>query len=160
MKSIRQFTILIALVSVGSLLSAQETDIPRRDVPPPVLAAFDKAYPHAKVLEWEREIHNGKVYYEAETVDGKIPRNVLYFPDGTVAQIEEKMAVNEVPPVVAQAAKNGFPKSTIRSAHKVTQGDTVEYALELKGVKQKEIVIRADGTIASNEGKTAIDRSK
>lgn len=158
MSSIKHFTMLIAVVSICSVLSAQETEISRRDVPPPILAAFDKAYPRAKVLEWEKEIHNGKVYYEAETVDGKIPRNVLYSPDGTVAQIEEKIAVSEIPPAVAQAVKKNYSNSTIRSAHKVTQGDMVEYALGLRGGNPKEVVIRADGTIASNEGKTAIDR--
>lgn len=73
-----------ALLSYSA--SAQETEISRKDVPPVVLAAFNKVYGSAKVLEWEKEIYGGKLYYEAETVDGKVSRNILYSPDGTVAR--------------------------------------------------------------------------
>jgi|SRR5215469_10234766 len=38
-------------------------------------------------------------------------------------------------------------------------GSSVEYALALKGGNQRGVVIRADGTTASSEGKTAIDRN-
>lgn len=161
MNFIKNFTmLLVAAACVSCVVSAQETEIARKDVPPAVLAAFDKVYPTAKVLEWEKEIHNGKLYYEAETVEGKLPRNVLYIPDGTIAQIEEKIAANEVPTTVANAVKRRYPKASIRSAHKITHGISVEYALALKGGNQKRVVMHADGTIASNDGKTAIDRNE
>ena len=66
MNPIRRLTMLVAVASICCALSAQE-DIPRRDVPAAVLAAYDKAYPGAMVLEWDKEIHSGKLYYEAET---------------------------------------------------------------------------------------------
>jgi hypothetical protein len=69
---------------------AQETEVAKKDVPPQVLAAFNKAYPNDKVLEWQKEIHSGKQYYEAETVDAKVARNVMYKPDGKLAQTEER----------------------------------------------------------------------
>lgn len=156
----KHFSMLVAVVSICCAVSAQETEISRRDVPPAVLAAFEKAYPNAKVLEWEKEIHSGKLYYEAETVDGKIPRNILYSPDGVVAQVEEKIAANKIPAAVADAVKRQYPDANIRSAEKVTAGDTTEYTLQLKGANQKKVVMRADGTIASSEGKTAIDRNR
>ena len=159
MNIVRHFTMLaVAAASLSCTVSAQETEIARKDVPPAVLASLEKAYPSAKVLEWEKEIHGGKLYYEAETVDGKVPRNILYSPDGTVVQIEEKIAADEIPTAVADAAKRQYPNATIRSAHKIIHGDTLEYALALTGGKQRKVAMHADGTIASSEGKTAIDR--
>lgn len=162
MNPIKYFTMLAAVASIAicCTVSAQETEISRRDVPTAVLAAFEKAYPNAKVLEWEKEIHSGKLYYEAETVDGKVPRNILYSPDGVVAQVEEKIAANEIPAAVTESVKRQYPNASIRSAEKVTRNGTAEYALGLKGANQKKIVMRADGTIASKEGKKAIDRNE
>jgi hypothetical protein len=160
MNLIKYFTMLVAVASICCAVSAQETEISRKEVPSAVLASFDKAYPTAKVLEWEKEIHSGKLYYEAETVDGKVPRNILYSPDGTIAQTVEKIAATDIPPAVGQGLKRELPNAAIRSAQKVTNGQAVEYALELKGGNQKKVVMRADGTIASNEGKKAIDRGQ
>ena len=55
--------------------------------------------------------------------------------------------------------KRQYPNATVRSASKVTNNGTAEYALELKGAKQKKVVMCSDGTIASSEGKKAIDRN-
>lgn len=156
----KHFSMLVAVVSICCAVSAQETEISRRDVPPAVLAAFGKAYPNAKVLEWEKEIHSGKLYYEAETVDGKMPRNILYSPDGDVAQVEEKIAAKEIPGAVVEGVKRQYPKATVSTAEKVTHNGATEYVLKLKGANQKSAVIRADGTVASSEGKKAIDRNQ
>lgn len=156
----KHFSVLVAVASICCTVYAQETEISRRDVPPAVLAAVEKAYPNAKVLEWEKEIHSGKLYYEAEAVDGKVPRNILYSPDGGVAQITEKVGISDIPAPVVEGVKRQYPKASIRSAQKVTNGEVVEYALSLNGANQKRVVIRADGTIASSEGKTAVDRNQ
>lgn len=55
-------TMFLAAAVLCCSVSAQETEIKRKDVPPVVLAAFDKAYSSVKVLEWEKEIHGGKLY--------------------------------------------------------------------------------------------------
>jgi hypothetical protein len=116
-------------------------------VPPAVLAAFDKTYSSAKVLEWEKEIHSGKIYYEAETVDGKTSRNILYTPEGVVAQIEEKITTKDLPAAVTDAVKKQYPSATIRSASKVTHDGVSEYKLDLKGAQPTKLVMRGDGTV-------------
>lgn len=160
MNLVKYFTMLAAIASICCAVSVQETEISRKDVPPAVIATFEKAYPNAKVLEWEKEIHSGKLYYEAEIVDGKVPRNILYSPDGIVAQVEEKIAASEIPAAVVEGVKRQYPNASIRSAEKVTRNGFTEYALELKGANQKKIAMRVDGTVASNEGKKAIDRNQ
>jgi hypothetical protein len=160
MKFIQHATMFVAVTFICCLAQAQETEISHRDVPPVVLAAFEKVYASAKVLEWEKEIYNGKLYYEAETVDGKVPRNILYSPDGTVAQIVEKIAPGDLPSAVTEGVKRQYPNATIRGSQKITYADATEYGLSLSGSKQKKVMMSADGTVASAEGKTAIERNQ
>ena len=93
-------------------------------------------------------------------LDGKVPRNILYTPDGTAVNVEEGIAVKDIPAAVVEAVKRQYPDASIRSAEKVTHGDVLEYKLALKGGNQKKVVMRADGTVASSGGKTAIDRDQ
>lgn len=142
-----------------SIIFAQETEVSRKDVPPAVLSSFSKAYPNAKVLEWEKEIHGGKLYYEAETVEEKVARNVLFSPDGSTVQIEEKVAPKDLPLVVADSVKQQYPGATIRSAYKVSHLDVTEYALTMSGASPSKLVVNTEGLIVSKEGKKALYRN-
>ena len=154
------FTAFCAISIFASAVSAQETEISRRDVPPAVLSAFSKDYPNAKVLEWEKEIQGGTLYYEAETVDGKLARNIMYSPDGSTAQVEEKVAPKDLPQTVTDAVKQQYPNATVRSANKVTHLDVTEYSLSMSGSAPSKLVLSSDGTIVSKEGKKALDRNQ
>ena len=160
MKPTKYFTMIVFAVVLCCAASAQETEIKRKDVPRIILAAFDKAYSTVKVLEWEKEIHGGKLYYEAETVDGKISRNLLYAPDGTLAQITEKVDSMALPVAVTDRIKQQYPTATIRAAYKVTHADLIEYSIALSGRGPKKIVANAEGTIVSTDGKTALERAE
>jgi len=159
MKLATCFPLFLAAAVLSCTVSAQETEIKRKDVPPVVLAAFDNAYSSVKVLEWEKEIHGGKLYYEAETVDGKVSRNVLYSPDGTLAQIAEKVSLQELPAAVTESVKRQYTNASIRAAFRISHANLVEYGLSLSGGGPKKVVVNADGTIASTEGKTALERN-
>lgn len=146
MKLIKYSTIFVVTAVLCCAASAQETEFNRKDVPPVVLAAFDKTYSTAKVLEWEKEIHGGQIYYEAETVEGKVSRNVLYAPDGILAQVIEKVTLKDLPPSVTEGVKRQYSTATIRAAYKVTHADTVEYGLSLRGA-------------APTDAKTSLERN-
>lgn len=157
----KAFLTAFCVISIFSCaISAQETEISRRDVPPAVLSAFNKDYPNAKVLEWEKEIHGGRLYYEAETVDGKVARDIMYSPDGSTAQVEEKVAPRDLPQAVTDAVKQQYPNATIRSANKVTHLGVTEYALSMSGASPSKLVLSSDGTVVSKEGKKALDRNQ
>jgi hypothetical protein len=65
----RSFKVLssIAAVSVAACVSAE--DVSRQQVPAAVLNAFDKAYPGAQDVEYEREVKNGTTYFEIDFED-------------------------------------------------------------------------------------------
>ena len=129
-------------------LHGQEQKVSSRDVPEAVRTAFAKAYPAAKVGNWDKEIFEGKVVYEAEGVtDGKIIRNVMYSPDGNVVQVEETVPIADLSASIIGAVSKQYPKAEIQSAEKKTHGETVEYVLKLKGATVKKVVVDTDGRI-------------
>ena len=137
----RPFVRLGLAVSVVSLLShsafAQEVKLKKKQVPRAVIAAFQSAYPQATMRGFAREKENGKVYYEVESVEGATTRDVLYNPDGTVAEIEESIAVADLPAAASEALRAKYPGAVITKAEKITRGDVTEYEAHAKAGKKR-----------------------
>src|SRR5262245_41350907 len=82
---------------------AQEKKISEQDLPVAVRAAFERSYPHAKVQGASQEVEKGKKLYEIESVDGTVRRDLLYMADGSIIEIEEDLAVSDLPDAVKAA---------------------------------------------------------
>lgn len=140
--------LLLAGLLVSSRATAQEKKIGRKDVPPAVLAAFQKAYPHAKIKRTSTEVENGKTYFEIESADGAQARDILYFADGTVAEIEEAVAVGTLPEPVRTAIGKEFAGAKIAKAEKTTKGTEVSYEVHVAlGSKKGSIVVDPSGKV-------------
>jgi len=121
----------ITLLLCHSLV-AQEKKIPAKDVPAAVIKAFKTAYPNATIRGYAREKENGKTYYEIESRDGKTGRDVLYNPDGTVAEVEETIAANDLPAAAQQMIHARHAKAVITKVEKTTVGDKVTYEISAR----------------------------
>ncbi|MBN1559684.1 PepSY-like domain-containing protein [candidate division KSB1 bacterium] len=147
-------TALAFLFIVG--LPAEES-IHVSDLPAPVLSAFQKAYPNAKIKEAAKEEEDGQVVYEIESEDGKQKRDILYAADGTLIELEEAMPFGELPAAVKKAVTEKYPDAKVEKAEKLTKGSTIQYEVSLEdGDQDVEVVLDAQGNIihaeASNEG--------
>jgi hypothetical protein len=148
-----RFTLFTTLAFVVALLicakvvaSAQgDQKIKAKDLPAAVTAAFQKAYPNAKIKGTSKEVENGKTMYEVESVDGKINRDLLYNADGTCAEIEETIPGKALPSDVANALNKSFPKGKVMKSEKLTKGETIRYELLIQSGKEKHEVV-FDGT--------------
>src|SRR5467141_1368974 len=149
MKSIRTISRAALIAMAVSLLTiaaaAQEKKITAKDVPAAVISAFKTAYPNATIRGYAREKENGKVFYEIESREGTTTRDVLYNPDGTVAEIEESIAATDLPLEVQQALKEKFPKAVITKVEKTTAGDKVSYEIVARQGK-KRVTIEFDSS--------------
>jgi hypothetical protein len=114
---------------------AGEKKIAKKNLPAPVMAAFQKAYPKATIKGASTEAEEGKTYYEIESLDGKVKRDLLYLADGTVAEIEETVAPADLPPPVKAAVTDKYPKGKISKAEMVTRGAVVAYDVVVKSGK-------------------------
>jgi hypothetical protein len=147
----RLFVRLALTASVVSMLScsvlAQEARLKKKQVPRAVIAAFQSAYPQATMRGFAREKENGKVYYEVESIEGQTTRDVLYNADGTVAEIEEGIAVGDLPAAAVEGLRAKYPGAVVTKAEKITRGDITEYEAHAKiGKKRVAMEFDASGT--------------
>jgi hypothetical protein len=156
---------LCAIVSLSALfcLSAlsQEKKINKKDLPGAVLSAFEKAYPKATIKGLSTEVEEGKTYYEIESVDGKISRDLLYLADGSVAEIEEGVSTADLPAPVKATLHKEYPKGKVKKAEKTTKGTTVTYEMKVSsGKTNAELVVDPTGKVIKNEKAGAMKKQK
>jgi uncharacterized membrane protein YkoI len=145
-------TIAVSLLSLTAV--AQEKKITARAVPAAVIQAFKTAYPNATIRGYAREKEDGKVFYEIESREGNMTRDVLYNPDGTVAELEESIAVTDLPAEAQNTLHTNYPKAVIGIAERKTVGETITYEVHLKqGRKRIEVEFDSSGQVLKKTGK-------
>jgi uncharacterized membrane protein YkoI len=149
MNMLARIALIVATVSLSGFSAvAQEKKITAKDVPAAVITAFKNSYPNATIRGYAREKEEGKVFYEIESREGVMSRDVLYHADGTVAEIEESMAATDLPADAQQAIKQKYPKAVIRLAEKTTAGDKITYEVSLRqGKKRMSMEFDASGKV-------------
>ena len=147
-------TIAIILLIVFGQANADEKEVSKQQVPKTVLEAFEKAYPNAKEIEFEKEIIDGKAVYEVEFKENDREYEVLYDSDGVIVQIEETLDAKALPESIVQAISKAYPKATIEDAEKVMKpdGTVIAYEVEIKSEGKKlELELDANGKILKTE---------
>lgn len=115
-------SILFALAIVG-LLHAQSAKAPA-----PVMEAFQKAYPQAKLKSVKQEKRNGKR------------------DKGELIEAEESMPVADLPAEVSAAVQAKHPKAKVVSAEKVTSPSGIKFEMIIQeGKKKKEVTLDSTG---------------
>ena len=97
----------------------------KKDVPATALKAFKIAFPNVKVKTYLTESEDGKIFYEFETVEGTIKRDILYTPEGTLVEVEEVLTTKTIPVEIAKAITADTPKAKIVGGEKTTKGSEV-----------------------------------
>jgi uncharacterized membrane protein YkoI len=154
--------IVLAILTVCLLTLSTQADqkITKKDVPTAVITAFEKAYPKATIRGYGTEKENGHLYYEIESTDGKVMRDILYNPDGSVAEVEETIPENELPAGVMQSINKQYPGAKITKAEKVTHADKMGYELQAKqGEKKISMELDSAGKILKSKAKEASAKS-
>lgn len=144
------FSTLILTMALGA--KEQEKKLTRKELPAAVLSAFQKTYPKAHIKGIAEEKKDGKTYFEIESLDGKTERDLLYLADGSVAEIEESMAVADLPEAVKASLEANYPKAKLLEVEKVTKGSEVSYGLDLRSAKGRVTIdMDASGRILKEE---------
>lgn len=130
----------------------QEQILKRKDVPASILHSFDQSYPAATIKGYSKEVEKGKTFYEIESVEGSLHRDILYAADGTVVSIEESLPYADFPKPVRDAIGKEYPQAKIQISERVTKGQTIEYEVVLRVGKTKvEVVCEPGGKILKKE---------
>lgn len=129
----------------GEKEEAKPAAVNLKILPPAVLSAFKAAYPQAVIKGTSEETEKGVTYYEVESVDGKLNRDLLYTADGKAAEIEEAVAPEALPAAVTQALAKAHPGYKILKAEEMTKDSKKLYELRIQ-VKDKKIGVTIDPT--------------
>jgi hypothetical protein len=137
-----------SVLSLSAMAQEKEKKITAKEVPAVVIENFQRAYPKAVIRGYASEMEDGNQYYEIESREGTTRRDVLYHPDGTVAEIEESIDANSLPPAALQAIKQKYPRAVITLAEKTTVGDKVTYEVSAReGRKRFSMEFDSDGKV-------------
>jgi uncharacterized membrane protein YkoI len=134
--------------------NAEEKELNKSQVPKAVLEAFEKAYPHVKDVEYEKEIVNGQSAYELEYKTNNMEHEVLYSADGTLLQKEEEIEGETLPAPVKDAIRKAYPKAEIKEVEKVMKPDDTLTGYEVEIVtegKEIELELNTQGRILREE---------
>jgi uncharacterized membrane protein YkoI len=138
-------TLIAVLALIGSALAAgpSQAQAPAKEVkaapgvdlkilPPAVLEAFAKAYPKAVIKGASKETEKGVTYYEVESVDGKMNRDLLYTADGNAVEVEEAIVPGALPAAVIKALRKAYPGYKIIKAEDMLKDGKKVFELEIK----------------------------
>lgn len=121
--------LLVAFAMVVSLGFSQK--VKSADVPVVVRNAFEKQYPTAKEVTWDKE----KNQYEASFDLNKIDQSVLMDDAGKIVETEVEIEMNQLPKGVLDYVKKNYKGASVKEAAKITDSNgIVTYEAEIKGV--------------------------
>ncbi len=140
------------VLGLSAMAQEKEKKITAKEVPALVIENFKRAYPKAVIRGYANEMEDGKQYYEIESREGTTRRDVLYNPDGTLAEVEESIDANTLPPAALQAIKQKHPRAVITLAEKTMVGDKVTYEVSAReGRKRFSMEFDSDGKVLPNK---------
>jgi hypothetical protein len=133
----------------------QKTKYTPKDLPAAVLTSFQKEYPKASIKGVSMEKEKGVTFWEIESIDGKVTRDLLYSVDGKKAETEETIEMAQVPAIVRTTLTAEYPKGKVEKAEKLTKGNVVTFEFQVKDAStEHEVVVASDGKLLKG-GKAA-----
>jgi uncharacterized membrane protein YkoI len=142
---------LLALASLNML--AAERRISKADLPAPVQKTADEQAKGATVRGYSKDIENGRVEYEVQTIISGHSKDLTIAPDGTLLEIEEQVNIDALSlkvrsGLIAKAANGKITKVESLTKH----GKIVAYEAQvLTAGKRPEVQVGPDGKGLSHE---------
>lgn len=127
--------------------------ISKNEIPPPVVKAFELAYPKAKIKEAEIKEEDGKFFYQITAEKDRLEIEAIFAIEVTVAKVEEEIPKQQLPTEIVSKLKELHPEAAIEKAEKVIKnGEVIYFEIDMKDKSRKfEVKIAPDGQIIEAE---------
>lgn len=140
--------ILFSLFALFGITTSYAQDILPSEVPSLIINNFQKSYPRAYDVEWEKkgelykvEFENGKAGYDID---------IFYDQTGKITAKKEEISKKDLPQNILSKVNAEFSGYRVEDVKKHTNGSKVTYSMELKSMTQEwKVVIDSAGTILS-----------
>lgn len=140
----KNYLILLGATLAGASSPLLAQQLPATQVPAAVAAAFRKAYPLVKNVQWEKE----KNQFEAGFTQNNIQTSVLLSATGELLETETELPPSRLPePVKSKLATHYKAYKVLEAARIVTaRTDAVTYEAEVSlAGKRRDVFFSADG---------------
>lgn len=132
MKSLK---ILAIVIFATGLANAQ--DLNSADVPGNLRDTFDKEYPKASDVEWEKELGNYKVEFDLNRRD----HEVWYNASGNMLKKEQEITEAEIPEIIRATIKSKYAGYRVDDVEMVYKNNVKTFEIELeKGQDEKHLI--------------------
>lgn len=151
--TVRHYAIAASIFVLTLSAAAQEKKIERSALPAAVEKAVQKETKDTAIKGFAQEREHGKTFYEAETVVQGHSRDLLFAPDGTIAEVEEEVAWDNLPASVQVGLKKKAGGAKIEKVESLTKKRRlVAYEAQIRrGGKSSEIQVGSEGQNLSRE---------
>jgi hypothetical protein len=166
MKLMNTFKIMIVVILGFSIIACEkeeERTVTAGEVPQNVLKAFNETYPGATIKEYAEETEDGQKFYEISCEFEGRKIDASYKPDGTVAAIEEVIAVEQLPENIHQAIAKEFQQFSIQLAEKIEKEGKQFFEVKLldtKDQKKYELKFSDTGKLVEKEVKKSEEKEE
>ncbi len=145
--TVRYYPIAASVLALALTAVAQEKKIERSALPPAVEKAVQTETKGATIKGFAEEREHGKTFYEVETVVDGRTRDILFAPDGSIAEVEEEVAFESLPASVQAGLKKKASGVSIEKVESLTKkGKLVAYEGHIKrNGKSAEIQVGPEG---------------
>jgi uncharacterized membrane protein YkoI len=142
----------LILVFCTAIAMAGEKRLNYKDLPPDVQKTAQRESQGATVRGYSKDVENGKIEYEVEMIVGGKSRDVSIDPSGKVLEVEQQVALEDVPAAAMAAVRKEVGGGSIRKIEEVRSGAETAYEAEiLSNGKHREIRVLADGSTAPEQ---------
>jgi len=135
----------IAAIALLATASITAQDIENDKVPTSLNSSFQKAYPNASDIEWEKDGVNFKVEFDQDNMENEI----WYSNTGEILKTEKEVTLEDLPSAVISTIKNKYPKYDIDEVELIEAKGNKTYEVELEKWFSEDVklLIAEDGSI-------------
>jgi hypothetical protein len=145
--------LVLSLCGSATAQEDSEHSITQADLPPTVAQGVAAESKGATLRGLSQERENGQTYYEAEFVVNGHSRDVLFDTTGAVVEVEEEVAVADLPAKVRAALEAKAGQGTITRVESLSRrGHLVAYEAHIVTAgKRSEIQVGPEGEALAHE---------
>ena len=142
------------VLSVPVLGLAAEKKLQRSELPPAVEKAMQPRLQGATIKGFSTEVEGGKRLYEVELMVDGHSRDISFLANGEIAEIEEEVALDALPPEIRTALTAKAKGATITKVESLTKKERLvayEATAKTASGKRKEFQVGPKGETLKHE---------
>ena len=146
-------TLATLILTTAAFAQEQEKKVQRADLPPAVEKTVAAQSQGATIKGFSQEKENGQTFYEAEMIVSGHTKDVLIDANGAIAEVEEQVALDSIPPAVKEGLQAKAGAGKILKIESLTKHDKlVAYEAKVQTAgKKSEIQVGPDGKPLDHE---------